>query len=127
MKTLYRSTLTLLAGAVIGAIAVHGLHAQAKPPAYSVTEIDIGDMDAYLKDYVPLTQASIKAAGGSRVAAGQNIIALEGEPPKSRVVINQFANLEALLAWRKSAQYAEARKVGDKYAKFRTYAFEALP
>jgi uncharacterized protein (DUF1330 family) len=127
MKTPYRSTLTLLVGALIGAIAVQGLHAQAKPAAYSVTEIDIGDMDAYLKDYVPLTQASIKAAGGSRVAAGQNIIALEGEPPKSRVVINQFANLEALLAWRKSAQYAEARKVGDKYAKFRTFAFEALP
>jgi uncharacterized protein (DUF1330 family) len=126
MKTRYSSGLTLLVGIVIGSIAVQGLHAQATPTAYSVTEIDISDLDAYQKNYVPLAQASIKAAGGRPIAAGQNIIALEGEPPKTRVTINQFDSLEKLKAWRNSADYKDARKIGDKYAKFRAFAFEAL-
>jgi uncharacterized protein (DUF1330 family) len=85
-------------------------------------------LDAYQREYVPVVQASIKALGGGRViAAGQNVVALEGSPPGSRVAINQFDSLEAVLAWRSSAQYKEARKVGDKYAKFRAFAIEALP
>jgi hypothetical protein len=33
MKRYQTMALSVLAGAVIGAVAVHGLHAQAKPPA----------------------------------------------------------------------------------------------
>jgi uncharacterized protein (DUF1330 family) len=84
-------------------------------------------LDAYQREYVPVVQASIKASGGRVIAAGQNVVALEGSPPGSRVAINQFDSLEAVLAWRSSAQYKEARKVGDKYAKFRAFAIEALP
>ena len=92
-----------------------------------VTELDITDLDAFLKEYSPLAQASIKASGGRRLAAGQNIVALEGLPPKSRVAIIQFDSLEAAQTWRNSAQYKEARKIGDKYAKFRAFAVEGLP
>ena len=127
MKTQSAAALALLAGFAIGAVAVQGLHAAARPPAYVVTEIDIADLDAYQKDYVPLAQASVKASGGSLIAAGQNIVALEGRPPGARVAINQFDSLEAVQAWRNSAQYKEARKVGDKYAKFRAFAIEGLP
>lgn len=35
--------LTMLAGIAIGAVAVQALHAQAKPKAYSVTEIEVLD------------------------------------------------------------------------------------
>lgn len=127
MKTRYISALTLAAGVAIGAIAVEGLHAQATPPAFTVTEIDISNLDAYKKEYIPLVQASIKAVGGHLVVAGQNIVALDGEPPKTRITINQFDSLEKVRAWRDSAPYKEARKVGDRYAKFRAVAFEALP
>jgi uncharacterized protein (DUF1330 family) len=125
----FRSTgaLTFLAGAAIAVVAVQALHAQSKPPVYVVTEIDISDLDAYTKQYVPLTQASIKAAGGRLVAAGQNIVSFEGAPPGTRVAINEFDTLEAAQAWRASAQYKEARKVGEKYAKFRSFAVEGLP
>jgi len=117
----------MLTGAAIGALAVQGLRAQTKPPAYAVSEIEITNLDAYQKEYVPLAQAAIKAAGGHLLAAGQIIVAFEGAPPKTRVSINQFDSMEAVQNWRNSAQYKEARKVGDKYAKFRAFAVEGLP
>jgi hypothetical protein len=38
----------MLAGAAFGAAAIQGLHAQAKPPVYTVSEIQITNLDAYL-------------------------------------------------------------------------------
>jgi uncharacterized protein (DUF1330 family) len=119
--------IALLAGVAIGAIVVQSLHAQAKPPAYVVTEIDVTNLDAYLKEYAPLAQASIKAAGGRQLAVGQNVVALEGTPPKKRVSIQQWESIEKAQAWRTSAPYKEARKIGDKYATFRSFAVEGLP
>jgi uncharacterized protein (DUF1330 family) len=127
MKTRFSTVLALLAGCAIGAVAVQSLHAAAKPPAYVVTEIGISDLDAYQKEYVPLAQASIRAAGGRLVAAGQNIVVFEGPPPGARVAINAFDSIEAAQAWRNSDGFKEARKVGDKYAKFRAFAVEGLP
>jgi uncharacterized protein (DUF1330 family) len=72
-----------LTGAAIGALAVQGLHAQTKLPAYVVSEIEITDLDAYEKEYAPIAQALIKAAGGHLLAAGQNIVSFEGAPPKN--------------------------------------------
>jgi uncharacterized protein (DUF1330 family) len=127
MKTLYTAAFAMLTGAAIGALVVQGLHAQTKPPAYVVSEIEITDLDAYQKEYAPIAQALIKAAGGHLLAAGQNIVSFEGAPPKTRVSINQFDSMEAAQIWRNSAQYKEARKVGDKYAKFRAFAVEGFP
>jgi uncharacterized protein (DUF1330 family) len=127
MKTLSAAVLSLLAGFAIGGAAVQGLHAAAKPPAYVIAEIDISDLGAYQKEYVPLAQASIAASGGRLLAAGQNVVGLEGSPPAMRVAINRFDSIEAAQAWRSSDQYKEARKVGDKYAKFRAFAVEGLP
>ncbi len=127
MKTRSSTTLALLAGLAIGAAAVQGLHAAGRPPAYVVTEIGISDLDAYQKEYLPLTQASIKASGGRLVAAGQNIVVYEGPSPGTRVAINAFDSLDAVQAWRNSDPFKEARKVGDKYAKFRSFAIEGLP
>ena len=127
MKTVSAAVLSLLAGFAIGGAAVQGLHAAAKPPAYVVTEIAISDLDAYQKEYVPLAQASIRTSGGHLVAGGQNIVVLEGPSPGTRVAINQFGSLDAAQAWRNSDQFKEARKVGDKYAKFRAFAVEGLP
>jgi uncharacterized protein (DUF1330 family) len=117
----------MLIGAVFGMVASQGLRAQTKPPVYAVTEIEITNLDAYQKEYVPLAQAAIKAAGGHLLAAGQNIVAFEGAPPKTRVSINQFESMGAVQNWGDSPQFKEARKVGDKYAKFRAFAVEGLP
>ena len=39
MKANYKLALTLLTGAALGAAAIQGLHAQAKPPSYVVVDI----------------------------------------------------------------------------------------
>ena len=41
MKTYTTVTVAMLAGVGIGAVAVQTLHAQAKPPVYTVTEINV--------------------------------------------------------------------------------------
>jgi uncharacterized protein (DUF1330 family) len=127
MNTRYATALALLAGFTIGGTAVERLQAAASAPAYVVTEVDISDLDAYQKEYVPLAQASIKASGGHLVAAGQNIVVLEGPSPGTRVAINQFESLAAVQVWRNSHEFKDARKIGDKYARFRAFAIEGLP
>jgi hypothetical protein len=82
MKTHHSVTLAMLADFGLGAIAVQGLHAQAKPPVYQVVEIEPSDMESYMKDYVPKAQAAIKAAGGKFLAAGGKTTTIEGEPLK---------------------------------------------
>ena len=127
MKTHFVVGLSMLAGIGVGAVAVQTLHAQAKPPVYRVSEIAITDVDAYTKEFAPKAQAALKAAGGRFLAAGQNVTALEGDPPKTRVTIQVWDSLEKMKAAYDSAEYKEARKIGDKYAKFRAFAVEGLP
>ena len=127
MNTKYKMALAMLASAALGAAAVHGLHAQAKPPVYLVSEIDVTNVDAYTKEYVPLARAAIKKSGGKLLAASQNVTSLEGAPQKSRVTINAFDSLEQARASRNAAEYKDARKIGDKYAKFRAFIVEGLP
>ena len=127
MKIQYVVALSLMTGVAIGAVAIDRLHAQAKPPVYLVTEIEITNLDSYVKEYAPLAQASIKASGGHLLAAGQNITQIEGTPPKSRVAIQQWDSVDQIKHWRATAEYKKAREIGDKYGKFRAYAIEGVP
>ena len=127
MKIQYSVPLAMLAGIGIGAVAVQTLHAQATPPIYRIAEIDISNVEAYTKEFAPKAQAALKAAGGRFIAAGQKVTALEGDPPKTRVTIQVWDSLEKMKAAYESAEYKEARKIGDKYAKFRAFAVEGLP
>ena len=66
MKTYYTIALSMMAGAALGAAAIQGLHAQAKPPVYSVAEITVTNLDAYVKEYAPsLRQVSKTLAASS--------------------------------------------------------------
>jgi len=127
MKAKYTVTLSMLAGVAIGAVAVQGLHAQSKPPVYVVAEIDVSNLDSYVKEYAPLAQAAIKAGGGRLLAVGQGAMCVEGTPPAKRIAIQQWANMDQFNAYRKSADFAKAREIGNKYAKFRSWAIEGLP
>ena len=121
MKTYLAVSFGMVAGVALGGFAVQGLHAQAKPPVYYVAEIDTTNLDAYMKDYAPLAQASIKAAGGKIIAGGVPK-AVEGDPPKARVVVQMWESEEQIQKWRSSAEYKKAREIGDKLAKFRSYS-----
>jgi uncharacterized protein (DUF1330 family) len=127
MKTRYAVALAVVVGFGLGAVAVQGLHAQAKPPIYYIAEIDVTNVDAYAKEYAPKAQALIKASGGRLLAAGQKVTALEGAPPKPRVAVQVWESMEKIQAWRDSAEFKENRKIGEKYATFRAFTVEGLP
>jgi uncharacterized protein (DUF1330 family) len=121
--------IAMLAGGALGAAAVEGLHAQAKPPVFQVTEIDVSaaNVDAYIKEYAPKAQALIKASGGRPLAGTQNVTTLEGAAPTRRVAITQWDSLEKLQAYRATAEFKNLRATtGDKLAKFRSFAVEGM-
>jgi len=127
MKAKFGLPLAIVIGFVLGAVAIKDVHAQTKAPLYVVTEIDVKDLDSYLKEYVPKAQALIKKSGGRFLAVGQNVTAIEGAPPKKRVALQVWDSMETYKAYRGSAEFKEVRKIGNKYAKFRTFAVEGLP
>jgi uncharacterized protein (DUF1330 family) len=133
MKTHYTVTLAMLAGAAIGATAVNGLHAQAKPALYVVSEIDVTNPEAYGKEYAPKAQALIKASGGRFLAIGGaagagagKVTAFDGEAPK-RATLQVWESMEQYQAYRNAPAFKEARQIGEKYAKFNTFAVEGVP
>jgi uncharacterized protein (DUF1330 family) len=126
MKTRYAVAFAMFAGFGLGAAAIQGLHAQAKPPAYVVVEIDVTNQDAFLKEYAPIAGNAITAGGGKYLARGGKSVAIDGEPPKPRTVVIAFESMEKAQATFASAAYRDGRKIGDKYAKFRIWATEGV-
>src|SRR6202171_4656420 len=104
MKTQYTVTLAMLAGIGVGGVAVQTLHAQAKPKAYLVTEIEVVDAAAQVA-YGPVVQAAQKAAGGRPFrTAGGRVVAFQGTPPM-RVAITEWDSMEQVEAYQNSAAY----------------------
>ena len=126
MKTHYTVALAMFVGFGLGAVAVQGLQAQAKPPVYYISEIDTSNPEAWAKDYAPRAQAVIKAAGGRFLAAGQKVTAIEGEPPKARVAITAWDSAEQIQAWRNSPAFKELLPIREKYGKVRSFTVEGL-
>jgi uncharacterized protein (DUF1330 family) len=126
MKTNYKIAIALIAGTAFGGAAIQVLHAQAKPLVYTVTEIDVTNVDAYMKEYVPIVQPIIKKGGGKLLAASLKVTAMTGTAPK-RVAINVWDSLETAQAMYNSAEYKAAQAIGDKYATFRRFAVEGVP
>jgi len=90
----------LLAGTVIGAAAVTGLNAQAKPPVFLITEIDVSNPEAYGKEFAPKAQATIKAAGakfvligGTGGASAKPITSMDGAPPSASLSSSGIASM----------------------------------
>jgi uncharacterized protein (DUF1330 family) len=125
MKTRYAVAVATLVGIGIGALGVHRLHAQAKPPVYMIGLVDVTNPGGYAKDYLPPAKASILAHGGVYVAAGPGTV-IEGSPPGTRFVILRWDNLEQLKGWRYSPEYMAAHKNGEKYAKFNVVAVNGV-
>ena len=126
MKTRYVAALSVAAGIAIGAAAVQTLHAQAKPPGFIIAEIDVSNQEAYAKEFLPLASKALGAGGVKFLARGGKTMAIDGEPPKGRVIIGQYESIEKAYATYTSPAYKDARKIGDKYAKFRIYALEGV-
>ncbi|MEZ5854811.1 MAG: DUF1330 domain-containing protein [Hyphomicrobiaceae bacterium] len=62
--------------------------------AYVIAEVDVKDAEAY-KLYADRAPGVTIPAGGKYLARAGKVEALEGTPPKSRVVIIEFENSQA--------------------------------
>ena len=125
MKTRSAAALAMLAGIGMGALGLHGLQAQTKPPVYMIGIVDVTNPAGYAKEYLPPAQASLKAHGGVYVAGGPGTV-IEGSLPGTRFVILRWDSLEQLKGWRYSPEYVAAHKLGEKYAKFNVVAVNGV-
>ena len=126
MRTKYAVIVALLTGVGLGTAVVEGLHAQAKPPAYVVAEIDVMNQEAYAKEYLPPSSKALLDNGAKYLARGSRTVSIKGEPPK-RIVLLTFENFEKAQAAFNSPAFQAAVQIGEKYAKFRIYAVEGAP
>jgi uncharacterized protein (DUF1330 family) len=128
MKSRYKVGAAVIGSFVLGVGAASVLHAQARPPAYVWAEIDVKDWVSYNKYFLAQAQANIRESGGKFLAgnsnaAGPTAVSLNGYPPPDRVVLLQFADMEAVKAFY-AKQHALEADVGSKYASFRVVAIE---
>jgi uncharacterized protein (DUF1330 family) len=125
MNTKSKMVLAAVAGAALGAAAIQGLHAQAKPKAYLVTETEVLDRAA-LGTYVQQVRDAAKAAGGNVdfIPPGENIVALVGDAPK-RVGVSEWESKEKAQAWFNSPERKALASQRDKAQKItRQYLVE---
>jgi uncharacterized protein (DUF1330 family) len=127
MKTRYTVVLSMIAGAALGGTAIQGLHAQAKPKTYVITEMETLDAAAQAA-FTPLATAALTAAGGRSLGTGGGkITAMEGAAPPKRVVLNEWDSVEQAQAYYKSKAWTDLAPQREKAIKvIRRYAVEAM-
>jgi uncharacterized protein (DUF1330 family) len=126
MKTRYTVVLSMIAGAAVGAAAIQGLHAQAKPKAYTVSELETIDAQAQ-QAYLPAARKAIEAAHGRalRTAAGK-VVHIEGAAAPKNAAIVEWDSLDEAVAFYKSKAWTDLAPQRDKTQKtIRRYAVEA--
>ena len=125
MNTNVKIALAVVAGAALGAATIQGLHDQAKPKAYTISELEMLDAAANAA-FVPLVQAAQQAAGARPFrTGGGRIVAMEGAAPK-RVAIAEWDSLEQAEAFYKSKAWTDLAPQRDKAVKtIRRYIVEA--
>jgi|SwirhirootsSR2_FD_contig_71_3443328_length_408_multi_2_in_0_out_0_1 uncharacterized protein (DUF1330 family) len=124
MKTLYVVGISAIAGVAIGAFGLQALHAQAKPKAYVVIETEVLD-EAAFKEFLPKVAEANKAAGGSFIARGGRIAAIDGTPPK-RATIQVFDSFDQAKDYRNGPAWKAIADLQKKATKTRAYVVEGL-
>jgi uncharacterized protein (DUF1330 family) len=93
--------------------------------AYVIVETDITDPEQYEK-YKAASPAAIAVGGGRFLVRGGELATLEGDWHPSRLVLLEFADLQAAKRWYESEAYQEARKLRAGAAGFRAVAVQGV-
>jgi uncharacterized protein (DUF1330 family) len=125
LKTRTPVVVAFLAGVALAAAGIGLLHAETRPPAYVVGEIDVMNDALYNKAYAPPAAQAIVDAGGTYLVRNGRSVSLFGVSPK-RIVIIRFDSLAKAQAAFNSPAYKAAKKTGDESANFRIYAIEGV-
>jgi uncharacterized protein (DUF1330 family) len=93
--------------------------------AYVIVETDITDPEQY-EQYKAASPAAIAAGGGRFLVRGGELTTLEGDWHPSRLVLLEFADLQAAQRWYESEVYQETRKLRAGAARFRAVAVQGI-
>jgi uncharacterized protein (DUF1330 family) len=123
-----KTVVTLLSGMALGAVAIQGLLAQAKPPTYVV--IDIASMtDPEGFKAVPTSPgaspARLTALGGRYIIRTETISAIDGTPPK-RFVVLAFDSREKAQGWVDAPDVKETNATRAKTTNSRAFIVEGI-
>jgi uncharacterized protein (DUF1330 family) len=94
-------------------------------PAYVIVETDIHDPEQY-EQYKAASPGAVAAGGGRFVVRGGELAVLEGDWNPSRLVVLEFADLEAAKRWYASDRYQEAKKLRDGAARLNIVAVQGV-
>jgi uncharacterized protein (DUF1330 family) len=116
----------MLFGVALGVGVIEMLHAQAKPPAYLISDITITDEAAY-KEYIDKIVPTYAQFGAKFLVRGGQTVAIPGagEPSKQAVVV-MFENLDKAKAWSESDVVKQTRPFRDRSAKLHAYLVEGV-
>src|SRR5262249_13451711 len=124
MKTWYTVALSMVAGAALGGAAIQGLHAQAKPKAYTVSELEVLDAQAAPGVAQRVQAAQANAGGRNFRTGGGKVVGMEGPPPPKRVGITEWDSLEKAEAFFKSKAFTDLPDREKAIKTIRRYAVE---
>ena len=77
-------------------------------PAYVVSMMSISNAETY-REYTDRTPPIVKRYGGKFLARGGDILTVEGEEYKDRMVILEFPSRQNILDWFADPEYQEAK------------------
>jgi len=127
MKTYQKVSLAVLAGVSIGIAGAKLISAQQvkTPPGYVIAEVEVTD-PATMQKYVDKISETLAPFNHHYVVLSEKIQALEGEPPKSGIVIIAFDSAEKAREWYDSPAYSAIRPIRQSAAKSRIFIVEGV-
>jgi len=116
--------ITVAAAVMIAATGLTLLRAAAvSPKGYVIAEITVTDPEAY-KQYAAAVAAIVAKSGGKYLVRGGQTLAVEGEPPRGRIVVIEFDSLAAARSFEDSPDYQAIAPLRHKAASSRVFLVE---
>src|SRR5262249_29643630 len=95
-------------------------------PAYIIARVDVTDWNQY-KRYTDATPAVIERFGGKFIVRGGEVVTLEGQQEKRRIVVIEFPTLERAKEFFNSEEYSKVRKLREGAATGQFVAIGGYP
>jgi uncharacterized protein (DUF1330 family) len=93
--------------------------------AYVVNQVVVHDRQRYA-EYAAIGRAAVMQYGGRILAGGGRVETLEGEPVPSRLVVIEFPNFDAAVAYYRSPEYQAAKAMRGDAATVRFAVVEGI-
>jgi uncharacterized protein (DUF1330 family) len=122
MNMNYKVAIALVAGTAFGAAVIQVLHAQTKPLAYVIAEVEVTDAPTY-KTFLDGTAPILNKYGAKFLVRGGKTLSIAGEPPK-RIAVYTFENMDRAAAFINDPELKALEPIRDKSSKYRAYMAE---